>query len=168
LALLVGYMLYASGASRRHPECTHQGRSNRLRRAWVESVRAGSKDALAIETLRNWVMSTTLFASTCILIGLGIISVTFAGYDLADPAQALSWVPSTVDIVRVKLLLLAALFFAGFMQFLLALRYYNQAGFVINLPDGFFNGPPAQPIADRRADRGRALHPRAQGRFRAR
>ena len=146
-ALLVGYMLYASGASRRHPECTHQGRSNRLRRAWVESVRAGSKDALAIETLRNWVMSTTLFASTCILIGLGIISMTFAGLDLAEPSQALSWVPSNVDIVRVKLLLLAALFFAGFMQFLLALRYYNQAGFVINLPDGFFNGPPAQPIA---------------------
>jgi len=136
VALLVGYMLYSSTVSRRHPECTHQGRSNRLRRAWIESVRAGSKDALAIATLRNWVMSTTLFASTCILIGLGIISVTFGGLDVADPSQALSWMPSNVDIVRVKLLLLAALFFAGFMQFLLALRYYNQAGFVINLPDG--------------------------------
>ena len=79
VALLIGYTLYSSGVSRRRPECTHQGRSNRLRRAWVESVRAGSKDALAIATLRNWVMSATLFASTCILIGLGIISVTFGG-----------------------------------------------------------------------------------------
>ncbi|WP_295429683.1 DUF599 family protein [uncultured Thiodictyon sp.] len=89
LALLLGYKVYAIGVFRRHPECTHQGRSNRLRRAWVESVRADGKDMLAIETLRNWVMSATMFASTCILIGL-----------------------------------------------------------VINLPDGFFSGPPAQPIAD--------------------
>jgi magnesium-transporting ATPase (P-type)/uncharacterized membrane protein len=148
LALLVGYQLYASGVFRRHPECTHRGRSNRLRRAWVESVRADGKDMLAIATLRNWVMSTTMFASTCILIGLGIMGLTFGGLDLADLSQALSWVPSQADAVRVKLLLLAAVFFSGFMLFLLALRYYNQGGFVINLPDGFFSGPPAQPIAD--------------------
>ncbi|WP_242470735.1 HAD-IC family P-type ATPase [Thiocystis violacea] len=147
-ALLIGYQLFVSWLARRHPERTHQGRSNRLRRAWIEAVRGGGKDNLAIQTLRNWVMSAAMFASTCMLISLGIMGVTFGGIDLADLSQALSAAPSGPDLVRVKLLLLAALFFAGFMSFLLALRYYNQGGFVINLPDGFFNGPAIDPIAE--------------------
>jgi magnesium-transporting ATPase (P-type)/uncharacterized membrane protein len=146
--LLIGYQLSMNWLARRHPERTHQGRSNRLRRAWIEAVRVGDKDNLAIQTLRNWVMSATMFASTCMLISLGIMGVTFGGIDLADLSQALSAAPSGPDLVRLKLLLLAALFFAGFMSFLLALRYYNQGGFVINLPDGFFNGPALDPIAE--------------------
>ena len=148
LALLIGYQLFVSWISRHHPERTHQGRSNRLRRAWIETVRAGGKDNLAIQTLRNWVMSASMFASTCMLISLGIMGVTFGGIDLADLSQALSAEPSGSDVVRVKLLLLAAIFFTGFMSFLLSLRYYNQGGFVINLPDGFFNDPAIDPIAE--------------------
>ena len=147
-ALLIGYQLYVGWVFRRHPERTHGGRSNRLRRAWIETVRAGGKDLLAIQTLRSWVMSGTMFASTCILIGLGIMGVTFGGLDLADLSQALSWAPSSAAVVRIKLLLLAALFFAGFMHFVSSLRYHNQGGFVINLPDGFFNGSPVDRIAD--------------------
>ncbi|WP_420826837.1 HAD-IC family P-type ATPase [Chromatium okenii] len=147
LALLIGYQLTMSWLARRHPERTHEGRSKRLRRAWIETVRSGDKDNLAIQTLRNWVMSATMFASTCMLISLGIMGVTFGGIDLADLSQALSAAPSNPDVVRVKLLLLAALFFGGFMSFLLSLRYYNQGGFVINLPDAFFNGSALDPIA---------------------
>ncbi len=147
-ALLIGYKLYSSRVFSRHPERTHEGRSNRLRRAWIETVRAGGKDTLAIQTLRNWVMSATMFASTCMLVSLGIMGVTFGGLDLADLSQALSWAPSASDVVRVKLLLLAALFFSGFMHFVLSLRYYNQGGFVINLPDGFFNDSPVDSVAD--------------------
>jgi magnesium-transporting ATPase (P-type)/uncharacterized membrane protein len=147
LALLIGYKRYAGRVFRRCPERTHEGRSNRLRRAWIEAVRAGGKDMLAIQTLRNWVMSATMFASTCMLLGLGIMGVTFGGLDLADLSQALSWAPSAPAVVRLKLLVLAVLFFSGFMHFVLSLRYYNQGGFAINLPDGFFNDSPLDPIA---------------------
>ncbi len=79
LALLIGYQIYVGWVLRRHPERTHRGRSNRLRRAWIETVRAGGMDILAIQTLRNWVRSATLVASTCILTGgsgLGVVTGT--------------------------------------------------------------------------------------------
>ena len=148
LALLIGYQIAVGRVFRRHPEHTHRGRSNRLRRAWVETARSGGMEVLAIQTLRNWVMSATMFASTCILIGLAIMGVTFAGLDLSDLSQALSWAPSPPALVRVKLLLLAALLFTGFMHFVSSLRYHNQGAFVINLPDGFFTGAAIDPIAD--------------------
>ena len=158
LALLIGYQVSVNWVFRHHPEHTHQGRSNRLRRAWIETVRAGGKENLALQTLRNWVMSAALFASTCMLISLGIMGVTFGGIDLADLSQALSAAPSGPDVVRLALLLLAALFFSGFMHFLLSLRYYNQGGLLIDLPDDFFNGPAAESIAATLDRAGRHYH----------
>ncbi|WP_295457714.1 HAD-IC family P-type ATPase [uncultured Thiodictyon sp.] len=147
LLLLICYQLYLSRVFHRQPQRTHRGRSDRLRRAWVETIRAGGKDILAVQTLRNWVMSATLFASTCVLLGLGFIGVAFRELDLADLSQALSWAPTGAGLVRAKLLLLAAIFFSGFMHFVLALRYYNHTGFLINLPADYFNGLAVDPVA---------------------
>lgn len=148
LALLIGYQLYLGRAFRRQSERTYRGRSNRLRRAWVETVRASGNDILAVQTLRNWVMSATLFASTAILIGLGIVRLALEGPDLTGLSQSLSLAPTGAPLVRVKLLLLAAFFFSAFLHFALALRYYNHTGFLINLPAEHFGGLPLDPIAD--------------------
>lgn len=64
LAVLIGYHLYLRQVYHEQPERTYRGRSNRLRRAWVEMVRVHSNDILAVQTLRNWIMSATLLAST--------------------------------------------------------------------------------------------------------
>ncbi len=148
LALLIGYQLYLARVSRRQPERTYRGRSNRLRRAWVETVRESRSDILAIQTLRNWVMSATLFASTAMLIGLGIVRLALEGPDLTGLSQSLSLAPTGAALVRIKLLLLAAFFFSAFLHFALALRYYNHTGFLINLPAEHFGGRPLDPIAD--------------------
>lgn len=148
VALLIGYHLYLRRVFRRQPERTYRGHSNRLRRAWVETVRSSDNGILAIQTLRNWVMSATLFASTSMLIGLGVISKAFDGIDLASLSQALSLAPSGSAFVRIKLLLLAAIFFGAFLHFALALRYYNHTGFLINLPAGHFDGRDVVSIAD--------------------
>lgn len=148
LALLIGYQIYLGQVFRRQPERTYRGHSNRLRRAWVETVRANGSDILAVQTLRNWVMSATLFASTAMLIGLGIVNLALEGPDLTALSQALSLAPSGSSLVRVKLLLLAAFFFSAFLHFALALRYYNHTGFLINLPEGQFDVPAAGPVSD--------------------
>ena len=148
VALLIGYHLMLRRIFRRQPERTYRGRSNRLRRAWVETMRASGNGILAIQTLRNWVMSATLFASTAMLIGLGVIGKAFDGVDLAGLSQALSLVPSGAALVRIKLLLLAAIFFGAFLHFARALRYYNHTGFLINLPAGHFDGLEVASIAD--------------------
>ncbi|WP_295390462.1 HAD-IC family P-type ATPase, partial [uncultured Thiodictyon sp.] len=148
VTLLIGYQLYQGWMFRHQPELTHRGRSNRLRRAWVETIRTGNKDILAVQTLRNWVMSATLFASTSVLIGLGFIGVAFRDLDLTDLSQTLSWAPSGTGLMRIKLLLLAAIFFSSFMHFVLALRYYNHTGFLINLPANYFRGVALDLVAD--------------------
>ena len=140
LLLLVSYQFYLMRVFRVEPERTYRGRSNRLRRAWVETMRDGANGILAIQTLRNWVMSATLFASTSIVIGLGVMGVAFNGVDLADLSRALSLAPTSANLVRLKLLLIAAIFFGSFLHFALALRYYNHTGFLINLPSTYFNG----------------------------
>jgi uncharacterized membrane protein len=138
LALLIGYHLYLRHLMRRHPTRTYRGRSDRLRRAWIETVRAAGNDILAVQTLRNWVMSATLFASTAILIGLGVVSVALDGLDLSALSQALSLAPTSAPLVRLKLLVISALFFVSFLHFALALRYYNHTGFLVNLPADYF------------------------------
>ncbi len=149
LALLGVYHLVLARVYRREPERTHRGRSNRLRRAWVAMVRARGADILAVQTMRNWVMSATLLASTSILIGLGVGHVAFAGTDLAELARALSLLPAPSEpTMRIKLLVLAGIFFAAFHHFVLALRYYNHTGFMINLPDLDFSGDPAGTVAE--------------------
>lgn len=148
LALLIGYQLYLGRVFRREPERTYRGHSNRLRRAWVETVRKSRSDILAVQTLRNWVMSSTLFASTAMLIGLGIVNLALVGPDLIVLSQALSLAPTGASLIRVKLLLLAAFFFTAFLHFALVLRYYNHTGFLINLPEEQFDGPAAQPVSD--------------------
>ncbi len=152
LALLIGYDLYLRRVFRRQPQRTYRGLSDRLRRAWVETVRAGGKDILAVQTLRNWVMSATLFASTSILIGLGVLGIAFRDLNPEGLSAALSWFLDGPGLMRVKLLLLAAIFFSSFMHFVLALRYYNHTGFLINLPADYFvgsgQGNGTDPVAD--------------------
>jgi len=148
LTLLIAYQLYLRRVFRLEPERTYRGRSNRLRRAWVATVRAGDRDILAVQTLRNWVMSATLFASTAIVIALGVVGVAFDRFDLGGLSQSLSLVPSGPDLVRFKLLVLAAIFAGAFLHFVLALRYYNHTGFLINLAPEHFTGSGVDQVAD--------------------
>ncbi len=148
LALLGLYHLYLSRVYRREPDRTYRGLSNRLRRAWVATMRERGTDILAVQTMRNWVMSATLFASTSILIGLGVGHMAFSGTDLNDLARVLSLFPAPGEqVMRVKLLVLAGIFFAAFHDFALSLRYYNHVGFMINLPDQQIPGLPVESVA---------------------
>ena len=149
IGLLVLYHLYLARLYRRDPERTYRGRSNRLRRAWVAMVRVRGADILAVQTMRNWVMSATLLASTSILIGLGAGNLAFTGSDLGALARDLSPLPGLGGaLIRLKVLALAGIFFAAFHHFALALRYYNHTGFMINLPDREFLGDPVETVAE--------------------
>ena len=146
--LLWAYHRRLSWVYRRHPERTSRGRADRLRRAWVEAVRARNGDILAIQTLRNWVMTASVFASTTIMIGLGLVAASFQGLNMANLSNAVSFLPMGGDLARIKVLILAILFFSAFLRFVIALRFYNQTGFLINLPAGIFAGVAEDEIAE--------------------
>ena len=146
--LLWAYHRRLSWVYRRHPERTSRGRADRLRRAWVEAVRARNGDILAIQTLRNWVMTASVFASTTIMIGLGLVAASFQGLNMANLSNAVSFLPMGGDLARIKVLILAILFFSAFLRFVIALRFYNQTGFLINLPAAIFAGVAEDEIAE--------------------
>lgn len=68
-ALIVGiYHLHLYFSVKRNPGKTAIGMTNRLRQQWVETIMAERRDIYAVPTIRNWVMASSLLASTAILI----------------------------------------------------------------------------------------------------
>ncbi len=134
LTLLI-YHIHLANKVRNAPLTTSIGLTDHLRREWVEAIMEEKRDILAVQTLRNWVMASSFLASTAILIGLGIIGVTFSTDKSAQLSQALNMMGSKSETVwLIKLLLLIVIFFFAFFNFALSIRYYNHASFAINVP----------------------------------
>jgi len=127
VALLVLYEVASAWAQRRAPTQLARSAHARLREAWFAAVsdREGS-EILAVQTLRNSLMSATMTASTAAL-GL-VASLTLAVPTLHDSVAAV-WSP------RLMLeLVLIALLFASLVASAMAVRYYNHAGFICGMP----------------------------------
>lgn len=136
LLLLVAYHLHLYCKTRSDPLGTSQGLARRTRTLWVHSIMKGGKDILAIQTLRNWTMSATFLASAAILIGLGILNIAVTADKQGELSlQLMSEFGSGHPGLWIgKLILLSADFLFTFFNFMLAIRYYNHTGFMINLP----------------------------------
>ncbi|MBK5938382.1 HAD-IC family P-type ATPase [Halochromatium roseum] len=149
IALLVGYHLYLRWLVAAHPERAYQARADALRHAWVEVMRGlGDHGTLAVNTLRNWVFSASLFATLTFLFGLLVVGFALRGSGLDRLSQALSLASNGEAAVQAKLLLLAALLFTAFVRFALAVRDYNQTVLQISLPDKQFHGLAIETIAE--------------------
>lgn len=133
--VLLTYHSYLIYAVRKAPLKTSFGLTSRLRRDWIEAMVQGGQGILAVQTVRNWVMTATFLASTAILLNLGMVGVAL------NPERALE-LSQTFDVLggpsetswRIKLMVLIIDFFATFLNFLLAIRYYNHFNFMITTP----------------------------------
>ncbi|MFH1596061.1 MAG: DUF599 domain-containing protein [Pseudomonadota bacterium] len=133
--LIIAYHIQLIHQIRTRPLTTALGVTNHLRGHWVESIMEQNRDLLAVQTLRNWVMTSSFLASTAILISLGLVSVA------ASPERMAEISPSLTELVRehrvlwlFKLMVLIIDFFFVFFSFCLAIRYYNHVNFMINVP----------------------------------
>jgi len=114
---------------------TSIGLTNHLRLEWVQSVRSGNKDILAVQTMRNWVMASSFLASTAVLISLGVINAAFRTDKYDGVSQALNLVGTTSQkLWLIKLMVLLLDFLFAFFNLALSIRYYNHASFLINTP----------------------------------
>jgi hypothetical protein len=131
LAVLVAYEVALWPRSRRSPARLARTAHAALREQWFDVVsRQPGSEILAVQTLRNSVMSATLTASTAVLGLMG--SVTLA---LPTLRGRLAGVPE-LDARLLLELLLMALLFAALMASAVAVRYYTHAGFVAGMPVG--------------------------------
>jgi uncharacterized membrane protein len=133
--VLTAYHVYWVWQMRRTPLQTYRGVTKHLRRVWVESVIAGNRDMLSVQTLRNWIMASSFLASTAMIIGLGLLSFVFRPDHISevpfDPTLIFSRMKT---LFVVKLMVLMAHFFFAFFSFTLSIRYMNQINFMINVP----------------------------------
>jgi hypothetical protein len=105
------------------------GRNGSLR-----SPNKGGSEILAVQTLRNSLMSATMTASTAVL-GL-MATVTLAAPSLhLGFGEAAASAPSLTARLALELVLMGLLF-ASLVSSAMAVRYYNHAGFIGAMPVG--------------------------------
>lgn len=135
-ALMLGaYHLFLHRKVQRNPAYTVQAVNVIARTAWVESVMAGGKDILAVQTLRNSTMAATFLASTAVLLIMGVLTLSGQGDKLDSTWHVLNAIGAKhSEIWLTKLLLMLLDLFVAFFSFSMSIRIYNHVGYMINVP----------------------------------
>ena len=123
-----GFELWAWWRSRTRPNARLS--NVRLRALWVAelSTRPGF-EIVAVQTLRNSLMSATISASTAALALMGSISLSSGQWGGSTPLWQLPPEPR-----KVLEMLLVVTLFASYLSSAMAMRLYNHAGFVMSIP----------------------------------
>jgi len=138
LATLLTLLIYEAVLAleqRREPQRLARSAHASLREEWFAAVSAQpGSEILAVQTLRNSLMSATMTASTAVLGLLGTIT-------LAAPTLRTSLGESGVDGLvftpwLVIELTLMVLLFASLVCSAMAVRYYSHASFICAMPVG--------------------------------
>jgi len=133
--VLTTYHVYWVYQVRRSPFRTYRGLTQHLRHMWVESIMKEKRDILSVQTLRNSIMASSFLASTAMLIGLGLTSFIFKPEHITEVPFDITQIFSHMHaLFLTKILLLIIHFFFAFFSFTLAIRYFNQMNFMINVP----------------------------------
>lgn len=116
----------------RQPHRTARTAHARMRINWVEALSAQPGfEIVAVQALRNSLMSATIAASTAALALMG--SVSLAGPTVARSVMhdGLGWLSSPRPVLEG---LLMAVLFASYVCSAMAMRYFNHAGLVMSMP----------------------------------
>lgn len=140
LLLLVAYEVRAHWVGSADPQRMARYAHARLRVDWVKALSAQPGfEIVAVQALRNSLMSATISASTSALAVMGAVSL--AGSTLA--ASLGHW-STTLDALHTVLqALLVGVLFASYVCSAMAMRYYGHASFVMSMPVA---APERQPL----------------------
>lgn len=126
--MLGGYELRLWRIAQRDPAATARSSHRELRNLWVRALseQQGS-ELLAVQALRNSLMSATINASTAALALMGSISL------MMSHEANVTWELSPGLVLR---WLLSATLFAAYVCSAFSMRYYHHAGFAMSLRVG--------------------------------
>uniref|UniRef100_A0ACD5VZF3 Uncharacterized protein n=1 Tax=Avena sativa TaxID=4498 RepID=A0ACD5VZF3_AVESA len=148
LAVVAGYHLWLLYAILRHPTRTVVGLNALARKRWVAVIMANTEKngVLAVQTLRNNIMASTVLATTAIML-VSVISVFIGATAGRSPASTPSSPSSsstplmvygskTGQVFAVKYLAISLCFMLAFVCNVQAIRLYAHASFLLGLPPG--------------------------------
>lgn len=136
LALIVSYYVFLFARVRRNPDYTVQAINNKARVLWVAAVmRDRSKDIMAVQALRNYVMAATFMASSAVLLIIGTLTLSGQAESLARTWHVLNIGGSQApELWIVKILCLLTALIVAFFSFAMTIRVLNHVVFLVSLP----------------------------------
>jgi hypothetical protein len=152
-SIVGGYELRLARAERRDPSRTARTAHSVLRGEWVRALsKQPGSEIVAVQALRNSLMSATIMASTAALVLMGSISLLLSHRDAGSSAG----LQLSMRVVLEVGLVLAL--FAAFVCAATAMRYYHHAGFAMSLPVGSAERSDRERLAVTYVQRGGTLY----------
>uniref|UniRef100_A0ACD5XU41 Uncharacterized protein n=1 Tax=Avena sativa TaxID=4498 RepID=A0ACD5XU41_AVESA len=136
LALMVGYHAWLLVRIRRRPATTVIGVNSINRRIWVRHIMeepSGKHAVLAVQTIRNNIMASTLLASTAITLS-SLIAVLMLGGGGLLPGAPLVVGATGESALSAKFFAILVCFLVAFLLNVQSIRYYSHTSTLVNVP----------------------------------
>ena len=135
--LIAGYYYFLARKVASDPTFTIHAVNRLARRLWVLHVMQNpSKDVMAVQTLRNFIMSASLMATTATLLIMGTLTLSGQAEGISRTWHVLGMFGSrSAEMWVVKVLLLLVTFIVAFFAFAMCVRLTNHVLFMMNVPD---------------------------------
>ncbi|XP_058068403.1 uncharacterized protein LOC131217481 [Magnolia sinica] len=121
---------------RNKPMNTLIGVNTAARRLWVVAIMkdVDKKNILAVQTLRNTIMGSTLMATTSILLCTGLAAVISSTYSIKKPLNDSVFGAHGEFMLALKYASLLLIYLFSFLCHTLSIRFINQVNYLINTP----------------------------------
>ncbi|MQM18496.1 hypothetical protein Taro_051490 [Colocasia esculenta] len=140
LLVLLTYHVWLVKRVRRHPTSTVMGVNAINRRAWVHSMmeEPAKTGVLAVQSLRNNIMASTLMASTAIMLCslIAVLMTNSGGWpSRLEEGRAKMVVGDVSELgLTIKFFAILACFLLAFLFEVQSVRYYSHSSILINVP----------------------------------
>ncbi|KAL2896764.1 Glycerol facilitator-aquaporin gla [Bienertia sinuspersici] len=136
LLVLMGYHVWLWHKVRTQPFSTIIGTNSNARRYWVAAIIKDNekKNILAVQTIRNTIMGSTLMATTSILLCSGLAAILSSTYSIKKPLNDAVYGAHGEFMVALKYVTLLLFLLFSFLCHSLSIRFINQVNFLINTP----------------------------------
>jgi uncharacterized membrane protein len=133
--LVAAYYVFLRAKVRRNPTYTIHGVNEIARRLWVANIMANpSKDIMAVQTLRNFIMGASLMASTATFLIVGTLTLSGQAESISRSWHVLNVVGThAAELWIVKVMCLLVDFIVAFFAFAMAVRLINHVVFMLNI-----------------------------------
>ncbi|XP_004495478.1 uncharacterized protein [Cicer arietinum] len=134
--IIIGYHVWLWHKVRTQPSSTIIGINAHGRRSWIPAMLKDieKKNILAVQTLRNLIMGSTLMATTSILLSAGLAAVISSTYSIKKPLNDAVYGAHSEFMVALKYVSLLTIFLFSFFCHTLSIRFFNQVSILICTP----------------------------------
>ncbi|CAL5213702.1 unnamed protein product [Lathyrus oleraceus] len=135
LVIMIAYHLWLLYQIVKHPTKTVIGVNSINRRLWVQAMMedVSKNGVLAVQSLRNNIMASTLLASTAIMLS-SLIAVLMSSRNEERGVVAVVFGDRTELVLSIKFFAILVCFLLAFLLNVQSIRYYSHASILINVP----------------------------------